>query len=441
MLRRLLLLAVLLVPALAQAQEGQVLDEIAAVVGTRIVLRSEVEAYASQSVARGAAADEARRNALRDLVDQAVMATVAERDTTIQITPEQVQQALDQRLQGVLRQLGSEERVQQVYGKSLTQLKEDLRNTFRDQLLARDLQQKQFRGLRITPSEVSDWFRGLPSDSLPEIPATVRVSHIARFPGAPQAAVNEARAVVSSIRDSILAGRGTFEDLARQFSEDPGSADQGGRIANIRLGDLVPEFAAVAARQPLGEISAPFQTTFGYHILRVNERRGDVVDFSHVLIRVDASRADPAPANAFLASIRDSLVTYRLPFELMAKRHSEDPASSQVGGRVFDLQSRERDLVADALGALWHATIDTLQVGQVSAPAPFESLDGRKGVHIVLLQARTPAHRVNLETDYSRIEGIALQDKQDRAMRGWLDTLRRQVFIEYRGRARTDMAG
>ncbi len=425
-------------PGAASSQASStVLDEVVALVGSRVVLRSEVDAYAAQRTRGAEPSPAVWRDALRDLVDQAVLATVAERDTTIQVTPEQVNQSVDGRLRQISAQLGGDDAVERTYGRSLVRIREDLRTTFRDQLLAREVQQRRVRTVRVSPSDVQAWFDRIPSDSLPEIPGLVRVAHIARFPGPPQSVVEEARGIVASLRDSVTAQRGTFETYAEQFSEDPGSAANGGRITGVRLRELVPEFAAVAARQPLGEISQPFQSPFGYHILRVNDRRGDILDFSHILIRIDNSRADPAPAVAYLTTIRDSMATFSIPFEVMAKRHSEDPGSSPLGGRVVDPQSRERDLLLTALGDLWRSTVDTMQVGEVSKPAAFESLDGRRGVHIVLLQKKTDPHRVNLQDDYARIEQIALQEKQDRSLRTYLDQLRRQVFIEYRGKAQT----
>ena len=440
LLRRASALALLLVsPAVAFGQP-LVLDEVVATVGTRVVLRTEVDAYAIQRARNPQPGDDDWRGALRDVVDQAVLATVAERDTTIQVTPEQVNQSVENRLNAIAQQMGGIDALERAYGRSITRIREDLRSTFRDQMLAQELRQRRMRGLRVSPSEVSAWFARIPADSLPTIPGLVRIAHIARFAEPPDAVINEARGIVSALRDSVNAGRGTFEDYATQFSEDPGSAQEGGRIANVRLRDLVPEFAAVAARQPLGEISAPFRTVFGYHILRVNDRRGDIVDFSHILIRVDNSRADPAPAIAYLNVVRDSAVTMGVPFELLARRHSEDAASSPLGGRIVDPETRRRDLVADALRDQFGSLVDTLAVGTISPPVEFASRDGRRGVHIVLVQSRTEAHRVTLAQDYARIEEIALQEKQEREMRAYLDQLRRQVFIEYRGKARDLLA-
>lgn len=440
------LIVALALPLGARAQPGTatgaVVDEIVAIVGSRIVLRSEVDALVNGATQSGrqAYSDALWNDALRELVDQHVLTTIAERDTTITVSDDQVNQALDGRIRGLSQQLGGDDKIEAAYGKSLIQIREDLRAPLRDQILAQQAQQRRLRSLRITPSEVAAWFARIPADSLPTLPPTVRVAHIARYPIASPAAKAEAFAVVSAIRDSVTTGGSTFESLASRFSEDPGSASNGGRIEGLRLGELVPEFAAVAARLPLGEISPPFETIFGYHVLRVNDRRGDVVDFSHVLIRVDASSADPAAATTYLNALRDSLQTFGVPFESLAKRHSQDAASAQQSGRVTDTRSRARDLVLDALGPLWKATLDTLEVGEVSRPAPVDLLDGRRAYHIVLLQGREPEHRISLGTDYGRIEEIALQEKQGRELRTWLDRLRDDVYIEYRGKARVLMA-
>ncbi len=440
MTRFLSFLVLFCLPLVASAQE-QVLDEIVAVVGNRIVLRSEVDGLVYNAQQRGTPYSDALwQQALSDLIDQQVMVMTAQKDTTITVTPEQVRQAVDRQLDQMTQQVGGAMQLEEAYGKSTVQIREDLRKTFGDRLLAEQLQQRKIRTIRVTPSEVQAWFDRIPADSLPTLPTTVRVAHIARYLEPSERAVRDAVEVITTLRDSIATGKVTLEDMAKQFSEDQGSAQEGGRISDIRIQELVPEFGAMASRLPLDSLSAPFRTIFGYHILRVNDRRGDVVDFSHILIRVDESSAQPGPAIEYLSTVRDSILTQNLPFELMARRHSEDPSSSQLGGRVVDPRTRNRDLPVEALGPQWQTTLATLEEGDLSEPAAVQLLNGRRAYHIVLLQRRTPSHRVNVETDYEQLEQIALQDKQNTELREWLDELRSRVYIDLRGKAQALMA-
>ncbi len=417
-------------PASAQA-EGELVDGIVAVVGTEPILRSDVEALAFTYARGGALTDELRRAALRELVGQRVVAAHAERDTTVQVTPDEVNEALDQRTDQLVRQVGSEEAVEELYGKSLAQLKEDYRDEVRRQLRAQRFQQREYFRVRITPPEVRQWFREIPADSIPEVPELIRVSHIVRFPTVNPAAEAEARAEVAAIRDSIATAAATIEEMAERYSDDPGSnaAGQGGRYAAINLRDLVPEFGAVASRLQPGELSQPFETEFGYHVMRLNQRRGDVVDFNHVLIRVDDTQTDPSDAVETLAMLRDSVLTGGASFARLAREFSEDEPSAVRGGAVVVPQTGDRDLRFEALSPRWQATLGALAVGEISEPAEVDLLDGRSAYHIALLERRVPPHRLSLETDYPLIEEFALQEKRQRELARWAEELRADVYI------------
>jgi peptidyl-prolyl cis-trans isomerase SurA len=290
------------------------------------------------------------------------------------------------------------------------------------------------QNVEVTPSEVRAWFEQIPQDSLPRLPETVRLSHIVRYPRVSEEAQAQARELVTALRDSIVNGGARFEVMAQQFSDDPGSAAEGGRIADIALSDLVPEFAAVAARTEPGTVSQVFYnpTHRGYHILRVNERTGNTVDFNHILVQVDRSRADATETIAYLAAVRDTLVERDVSFEVMAKRHSEDEMTATLGGRVFDPRTGVEDLVLDYLDPTWRSTIRRLEVGQISEPAEVRLLDGDQAYHILRLDRRVPPHQVNLDDDYEQIEQYALQDKRQRVMNDWLLELRDEVFVDIR---------
>ncbi len=411
------------------AQDGQVLDQIVASVDGKIILKSDVDAMVAGAMQQGQPfSDELWSLALNQIVDQKVLLSHAEQDTNIVMTDEAINGEVDQRVRQILQQAGGEDRLLELYGKSSDQIKTEIRPEVKDQLMVQSYQRMKFQGMKVTPTEVREWFHKIPTDSLPNLPTIVRVSHIVRFAEIDPVAKNEAREICETIRDSVLTSSATIEDLAH-FSDDTYSAQRGGRIDNIKLSELVPEFGAVAGSLDPGQLSHVFETTFGWHVMRLNSKVGDVVDFNHILIKVDESKFLPETATDLLAQLSDSLNTHNVPLGILAKRHSQDPISAQRSGHVVDPRTFERDLSLDALDPTWKITLADLKEGELSEPRETRLLDGKKAYHIVRLDKRLEAHKVNLEQDYERIQEIVLQEKQAAEIGKWIDTLKKKSVI------------
>jgi len=422
----------------AQAQDEQILDEIIAVVGDHIILQSDVDGMVLGVMNNQQLpwSRELWTDALTQMVNDKVMVIHAKRDTNIVVTDQQVDQMLDAQIAQIQQQVGGQARLEELYGKSLLEVKADLREEFRDRLLADELRRRKVGGIKATPTDVRNWFEEIPTDSLPTIPDLVRVSHIVRLPEVTEQARTEAREIISTIRDSVVAGVSTMEDMAQAFSDDPGSAGNGGLYEDMGLDEVVPEFAAVASRSPIGTYSRIFETQFGLHFLRVNARRGDRIDYNHILITFDDRKVDDGPAVSRLETLRDSILTGGASFEALAREESQEDLSKAQGGRVTDPASGERNLYLEALGGLWQRTLAELEVGDLSEPSEVILLDGRRAWHVVRLDDRILSHRVDIQTDYELIEQRALQDKQIRIMEAWMEELRETVYIDYRGEAR-----
>lgn len=422
-------------PSSAHAQEKP-LDRIAAVVGDDIILASEVDQLVRRQTRRRQAtfSDDLWMNALQDLVDQKILAEKARRDTTLKLSSQQVSQRLDVQIERMAQQAGGREELEKIYGKTILEIKETFRPDFRSQLLAQRLRQRRMQKIDITPSEVRQWFEQIPADSLPDLPKTVRLSHIVRYPKPTEKAKQEAQQLVSTIRDSIVNGGATFEDMARQFSDDAGTSSSGGQLGDVNLDQLVPEFAAVASRTPVGEVSQVFynESQNGFHVLRVNSRSGSTVNLNHILIKVGEGGKNEERVVSFLKSVRDSILNHDVPLEVMARRYSEEERSSENGGRVTDPNTGTRDLVLDALNPSWRSTIRELDEGEISRPTQVKLLNGDQAYHIVRLDRRTPAHRASLEVDYDRIRQLALRDKRNREIRKWITDLRDDVYVDVR---------
>lgn len=424
------------------AQDEAVVDEIAALVGDDIILRSEVDALV-QGVMRQqqlAYSDSLWFLTLNEIIDSKVLSIHAKRDTTIIVSDDQLEQTLDGRIEQMTATVGTEERVEEIYGKSIPEIKADLREDIRDQLMAEQFRGRKLRTIRIAPTEVREWFEQFPTEDLPVLPTMVRVAHIVKYPKISEEAREEANEIISLIRERVVAGESSFEEMAQLYTDDPGSQQTGGRYEGRNVQTYTPVFAAIAMREELGAISPVFETEFGLHIMRVNSRFGDVVDLNHILIEFDDSKSDPTEAIVYLNTVRDSIVTMNQPFELMARNNSDEALSASNGGRVIDPSTGQRDLVLDALNISWKQTLDTLQVGEISVPSEVELLDGRKAVHIVTLQRHLPEHKWSLEIDYDRIQEFALQEKQIDEMRSWITLLRQDVFIELRSEKARSLA-
>ena len=430
-----LILAMGLSPTLVHAQQDQqMVDRIVAVVGDDIVLKSEVDQLVRRQTQRQGVSfsSDLWMKSLQQLVDRNLLAEKGRRDTTLTISDQQVTNALNRRLKQLKRRAGGKEKLEKIYGKSILEIKESFRDDLRDQLLATRLRERRKRKIEITPSEVKQWFNGIPRDSLPRVPKTVRLSHIVQYPKPTEKAREEAKSLISAIRDSIVSDKASFAAMARKYSDDSGTAQSGGELTGVSINDLVPEFAAVVTQTPTGKVSQVFynDSQNGYHILRVNSKSGNTLDLNHILIKTPPSEER---AVEYLSAVRDTLLSDKdVSFARMARRHSEEERTASNGGQVTDPKTGTSDLVLKQLGPSWKKTIRKLESSEISKPAEVKLLNGKQAYHIVRLERRIPAHRVNQETDYERIRKFALRDKRNRKMQEWLDRLRNEIYVDIR---------
>lgn len=436
-----LLLFIPLFSTIVQAQEKQLVDQIVAHVNDNIILKSEIDQkvadYIRQSRVQGQSIDFSEDlwySFLENEIDNYVLIEKAKIDS-ITVSDEEVDMQMDQRIQGLIQQAGSEQALEQAFGKSIIQIKADFREDFRKQMLTQRVQQQKVQSIKITRPEVREFFEAIPTDSLPTIPEQVALSQIVVVPPPLQDAKQAAYEFAVQLRDSIVTHGKSIETLAEKYSDDPGSRKNGGLLPLMGLDELVPEYSAAAANLEPGGISEVVETQFGYHIIRLNRRVGDRIETNHILISVDASDVDEEYAIERLNTIKDSIETNPdVKFSAMAREFSEDPATADLGGKIFDPQTGERLLPLNRLEpAMYRIVLLMDEVGTISEPKSFTLQSQNKTAYrIVRLDRQIPEHIANLDQDYERIKNIALQRKQFRVVQNWMNELRDEVYIEYK---------
>ncbi|MCS6789511.1 MAG: peptidylprolyl isomerase [Bacteroidia bacterium] len=413
--------------------QGQVrLESIAAVVGDEIILESEVAQQYSYLKQIGTP-DEGGLycETLERMIIQKLLLVRARLDS-IKVTDEQVERELERRIQMLITRLGSQEAIIEIYGKPLALLKQDLRQEIRNQILAEEMRQKITTNVKVTPKEVRDFFKNIPYDSLPLIPAEVEMSVIV-FWARPSPQEDEAvRMKLEAIRREIVAGKMEFASAARAFSQDPVSARQGGNLGDFLKGQMVPEFDRMAFSLPIGEISPVFRTPFGYHLLLVEKRVGNRAWAKHILLRPNITEADAEDARQRMLVLRGQILRDSISFTRAAIEFSEDLITRQLGGRVVDESSGSYRIPLDKLDAELYFIVDRLEPGQISEPEPFLSRDGRRGVRMIWLQRRYPPHRASLELDYDRFAEAVSEIKKQETIEKWLQKARKNVPVEIR---------
>ena len=411
-------------PALFFAQE-KVIDKIVAVVDNEIILQSELDfqvaIYASQRKLDPNSA-ELRRQILNSMIDEKLVYAQAELDSIV-ITDDEVSQRIDYQINVLQQQYGSIANIEKMYGMPIEKIKRELRDDVRKNLMVQKLREKNFAPVEASRREVEEFYQTY-KDSLGMIPEKLHIFHIFRNPKTSDRLKKQLKEFAQAVLDSIKQGA-SFEEMAKKYSEDPGSKAFGGDLGFVKRGVFYPEFEAAAFALEDGEISDVVETPIGYHIIELLERRGESIHTRHILFKFKTDENADLETIRFLTDLRDSIVNGVNSFQYYAKKYSEDKESAPFSGDLgtFYINQLDKNLI-DA--------VSKLKEGEISFPKRIDYGQGNYGFHIVYLQSRIPQHPASLEEDYPELKKLADENKKQKQYEDWLATLKDKIYWEVR---------
>ncbi len=424
--RSLIAFGMLLLLPVALPLYGQptVVDRIVAVVGKEPILQSDLDAQVELYAFNNKMDPKTpglKQQVLEAMVNEKLILAKALEDTTITVSEDQVTNQLDALIADRVRQVGSEKKLEDLYGMPISRMKREFRDETKKQLLEQSLQQNKFGDMQCSRREVEEFYAQY-KDSLPRVPEQVEIYHIYRIPKVGDAVKNAIRAKAQHVLDSIKAG-GDFADFARRYSEDPATASSGGDLGFVRRGEFFKEFEEAVFALKEGEVSPVVESPLGFHIIQLVERRGEQVHPRHILFKLTRDPGEIDSTIVFLNALRDS-VRHGVSFMDLARRHSDDKETAPLGGFLGLLPVTQFDQsVIDA--------IKDLKPGEISKPVAIPS-DKANGYQIVMLTKRIPEHTMNLDDDWSRIEQLAVSYKRTTEYQKWLKQLRSEIYWDIR---------
>lgn len=417
--------------------KAQVIDQVVAVVGKNIILQSDIESqYIQYRLQRGisGSASSIRCKILEDLLFQKLMLNQAELDS-VTVTPEQVAQEMERRLRYFTAELGSQEKLEQYYNKSVAEIKEELTKLVEDQMLVEQVQTGIMSKITVTPSEIKLFFRSLPKDSIPMITTEFEIAQIVKMPPISIDEKISTKERLHGFRQRILAGE-RFSTLAVLYSEDPGSAKKGGELGFYGRGELYPEFEAVAFKLKDGEVSEIVESEAGFHIIQMIERRGDYVNVRHILLTPKVSPDALMQARSELDSIARLIRNGEIKFDEAVEKFSEQP-DKLAGGLLINPYTGSTRFEASQVDQQVSFVVDKMAVNEISDPVPMKTDDGKDAFRLLMVKSKTEPHQANLTDDYNRIQGWALEEKKQKAVEEWIKSKSKNAYVtivdEYAG--------
>lgn len=412
-------LALVLLSAAASAQKyNGVVDKTVAIVGNEMISLSDIESEAQMMRAQGLGSDRSVRCELLENMMTAKLFLMQSRIDSLTVNNDMVEASLNQRMDQVRTSLGGDEQVESYFGKPMYKLRQEWRSQLEDQTLTQQEQMEIANNIPdITPYDVKQYLDTVDVSSLPQIPIKYKMSQICVYPDREAAAI-AVKEKLLSIRERILNGE-KFATLARLYSEDPGSARKGGELGMASKSIFWPVFSDAAMALKPGIISQIVETPDGFHIIDVIEKKGDMFNARHILMKPKYTTEDRDKAFARLDSIKTAIDTGKIAFELAARFYSEDMASRTNGGQMADPATGSAYFEIDQIKPEDYAAVQDLEEGQISAP--IESLDneGRNGnlvYKIVRLDKIVPSHTATFEHDYAELLGQVTNIKQNEAI-------------------------
>jgi len=412
----------LLLATAAMAQQKVVADKIVGIVGDKIILKSEIF-IANEDVKRQGGQEQDPCTILDGMLVQKALVLQAEKDS-IPVTDEEIDAEIDQKIRYFVAQYGSKEALEQIAGRSIYQMREEFRQPIKEQRMAQGMRNKIVDGIKITPSEVKEYYDRIPKDSLLFYESELQIGQIVVYPKASRDIEQLAIEELNEYKQQVESGSRRFETLASLYSDDPGSKDKGGMYQVNRLEkQWDPVFLAAAFRLKDGQISPVIKTKFGYHIIQMVSRNGDDAVIRHILRIPQITQPEIDLATAKLDTIRQQLVSGSIGFGEAVAKYSDDENAKFTAGilmghdgsNYLKIDELDKDMVLLLKKS-------NLNAGQYSQPSVFSDDRGKKGVRIIYLISKSEPHRENMKDDYNRIAQRALEEKKNKALQTWFQS-------------------
>ena len=410
-------------PLLAQ----EMVEGVVAVIGDKAILKSEIEQQYLQLKASDVTNASLRCEVMEELMFQKLLSHQAEIDS-LEVTEDEINDAIDQRIDYFVSQIGSEKKLEDYFGKTISQIREEFQTIFKEQRLAQRMESKITSGVKVTPQEVLKFYNKIPEDSLPLFPEEIYLSQLVVYPKVDKSERERITKKLNGFKQRVQNGE-DFAFLASLYSDDPGSAKVGGDLGFVKKGKLVPKFESVAFRLQEGELSDVVETKFGFHLIQMVKRRGQQFNIRHILIKPNISSNAVEKAKTKLDSIIQFMAKDTLSFEQLDIKYSEDESKNN-GGVIVNPQTGSSSFVLEELEFSVSSTIDGLKENEYSKPTVFVSFDGRKGCRIINVDRIIEEHQANLKEDYDRIQSVALQEMKAQALNEWKKDKLKETYID-----------
>lgn len=414
--------------SVAFGQPGQIIDQVAGVVGDKILLKSEIEVQLKQIVSQGVDENQELRCRVVDqmltnklLLNQAIL-------DSLEITDAQVNNELDRRIGYMVNQIGSESKLEEYYEKSIPEIRDEFKPLIKEQLLMQRMQSEVTKSVAISPADVKDFYNSIHPDSLPFINAEMEYAQIVINVPVSASEKTRVREQLDGYRKRIISGE-DFSTLAILYSQD-GSARNGGELGFVGRGDLVPEFESVAFRLRKGDVSEVVETKFGFHIIQLIERRGEQINVRHILIKPTFGQKEINETFAKADSIYKQIKSDSLLFSEAAQKFSNDNDSRFNGGNVVNPKNGITRFEADEVDPTVFFQLDKMTVGEISPPIQSLSTEGNTAFRILQLKTRAKPHSANLTDDYQRIQEATLAEKENKALIEWIKKKKKTTYVQ-----------
>lgn len=412
-----------------QLSVAQVIDKVIAVIGNEMILISDIEEELMRMKMQGMPTGNANKcRIFEDMLTHKLLVHQARLDS-LEVKADNVEMEMERRLRFFIGQMGSEKALEKFFNKNIFQIKDDMRASIREQMLAQQMQQKIVEKVNLTPKEIKEFYRGLAKDSIPDIPVQYELQQIMINPPAYNEAKFAVKQKLLEIRERILKGE-RFATLAVVYSEDRGSAVHGGELGMRGREEYVKEFSNAAFNLKEGQVSSVVESDYGFHIIQMIEHKGDMVNVRHILMKPQYTTTMMNDALSKLDSITRAINADSLTFETAAQKFSVDKKSAMNKGLVINPYTNTNLFPKEQLLPADYFVIKELKVGQISAP--FESRDEHANVvfKIVKINRIIPAHKANIKDDYDLIQKMAKNQAQNNILKDWVLHKQKTAYIK-----------